>query len=569
MRIVLFPSRALVKWGLVTHLRTKSALLMLVFFLGVAYLGTAAFWPEGQINQMAYASREILVMLVLYFLGGAFIFIPGLAAETLTVEKERDTFDQLFLTLIRPGGIILAKLANVLGFYYLLVIGVMPVLGAVFFLVGIDWAQVLALFGLVSATAFSCGMAGILCSALFRKSIVSMVVSYILALCLSGAPLLLVVLFCEMIGIRSYNLHQLIEEIAKITSPFVGIIMLIEGRYSGIRTLSIAVPIGYQISVGLLFFLMARLILVRPPRPPKVALQKPIDDYRILEQRRKRFPYYLIDPLRRKKSIEDHRNPMLVKELRWGFLGRADRLIRMFYSVLILYLFVGVPSVFFHDYSGNGETIPFMLTQMIVSILAIPPVLANSLPKEYEMGNMDFLRSTLLTPQQIVLGKVMAGTINLFPLLCASGCVGVLMVFMTKDYAYLFMGYGSLGACVILSLGMSMFASLSTRRTSTSLAFGYGLTIMLYLGIPLLFLMLTMWLLPGYLRQGDFGRVIGFLSPISAYVMEYPASYSTLTHTMPLFSQYWLNNVVFFSTIGVGFLLLSILWFKHHEMKDK
>ena len=578
MRVVLFPSKTLVKWGLMTHLRKKRALLMLLAFLGVAFLGTAAFWPEGQITQMAYASRELLMLVSMFFMGGTFVFVPGLAAVTVTVEKERDTFDQLFLTLIRPSGVIVAKLANVLGIYYLLMIGTLPILGAIFFLIGVDWQQVVLMFGLVTATAFSCGMGGILCSIFFRKTIVSMSVSYLLALCIAGAPLLLIVLFYELMGYRSSEFQRLIEYIAQICSPVVATIMILEPQSFGSQTLSVVNPILYQIVLGLFFFLLARRILIRPPKPPKVETRKPIDDHRILEQRRKRFPYYLVDPLRRKKPIEDRRNPMLVKELRWGFLGRADWLIRVFYGALILYLFAGIIVATEIGHVSIGSTIPFIVVQMVLTILATPPLLANSLPKEYEMGNMDFLRSTLLTPHEIVLGKVFAGSINLAPLFCASLCAGIFMLFGTligmlkEDFVYLITGYGSLAACVILSLGMSMFASLSTKRTSTSLALGYGLTIMVYLGIPFLTLMLTMWLAPEIAKGRDFEHVVMFLSPISAYVMSadvYRAAHNLSRHTATPLNFYWFSNVVLFSTVGIEFLILSIIRFKYYGMKDK
>ena len=568
MRVVRFPSRTLVKWGLVTHLRKKRALLMLLAFLGVAFLGAAAFWPEGQLNQMASASKELLMLVSMFFIGGAFVFVPGLAAVTVTVEKERDTFDQLFLTLIRPSGIIAAKLANVLGIYYLLVIGAMPILGAIFFLIGVDWRQVAFMFGLVTASAFSCGMGGILCSIFFRKSIVSMCVSYLLALCLAGAPLLLVVLFCELVRFRSVDFLRLLEYVALVCSPVMALVEANKSGLFGFRALSIAMPILYQIVLGLFFFVLAHRILIRPPRPPKVESRKPIDDHWVLKQRRKRFPYYLIDPLRRKKPIEDHRNPMLVKELRWGFLGRADWLIRVFYGTLILYLFVSV-----HGPTGNC-----ILLQMVLTILAIPPLLANSLSKEYEMGNMDFLRSTLLTPHEIVLGKVFAGAVNLAPLLCASLCAGIFMLLgsmvgiFTRDYAFLFTGYGSLAACVMLSLGMSMFASLSTKRTGTSLALGYGLTIMAYCGVPLITMMLMLWLAPGSARGSGFEHFIEFLSPVSAFIVSadvYRATNRVYQHVMSPINDYWLSNVVLFSAIGVGFLMLSIIRFRNYGMKDK
>jgi len=453
----------------------------------------------------------------------------------------------------------------------------MPVLGVVFFLIGVDWRQVSAMLALVSALAFSCGMGGILCSTLFRKTIVAMIASYFVALCLTGAPLLVFAFMSSLFGRGFFFSARYADRLIQLVSPVVAIVQAVSGGLFGRSTLSVMLPILYQVGWGLAFFAIARWVMSWAPKPPKVELRKPIDDQHVLERRRKRFPYYLIDPLRRKKPIEDQRNPMLAKELRWGFLGRADWLIRIFYGALIIYMFSAVNCATNMGRSG-GSTVSFIVLQLVVTALVIPPLLANSLAKEYEMGNIDFLRSTLLTPSEIVLGKVFAGLINLSPLLLASACVGACMLggallWYPREVGYLVAGYGSLAACVILSLGIGMFSALSTKRTSTSLVMGYGISIMAYFGVALLVMLLGMWLDSSLMRGSEFERLIGFLSPISAYLISPSVSPSFVRRSGfgapgPL-NMYWFSNVVFFSLIGVGFLARALYQFRTHGMKDR
>ena len=592
MRIILFPSRTLVKWGLITYLRKRRAFALLAVSVVIAILGTAIFWPTGQFQQMASASKEMLMFVAMLFLCEALLFIPGLAAVGITIEKEQDTFDQLWLTLIRPGGVIAAKLVNVLGVFYLFLIGTMPILGSIFFLIGVDWVQIATVFGLITATAFSCATAGILCSTYFRKSVVSTIVSYAAMLFLCGLlPMFSMLLLYNLFGMHMGGANgSIIQWRAQVCSPVISLEVLNDPRAGGGVIVSPWYPILYQLFWGIVCFLLAQRLLMRPTNPPKVELRKPIDDTAVLERRRRQFPFYLIDPMRRKPSIESHRNPMLIKELRWGILGRAGWLIRVFYGAFIVYMITAIYVVAQVKSASNGDTMPFVIMQMIVTVLVIPPLLANSMAKEYEMGNMDFLRSTLLTPYEIVLGKVGAGALNLGPLLLASVCTGavmagcILLEMNPQELVYLFTGYVSLGTCVVLSLGIGMFASLTTQRTSTALIVSYSLSLMIYVGLPLVVRAGICYFAYGWNHSwGDMhaSPIAAFLSPISAYIYG-PGTlygsgmlYGPKTQQMGRhmgespFNVYWLSNVVLFSLIGLGFLAVTVYRFARSGMKDK
>ena len=580
MGVVQFPSGSLVKWGLVTQLRKNRSFWALAFFIAIGMAGALLLWPDSRSRQMASISREMLAFVAMLFMGEALLLIPGMAATSVTLEKEQDTFDQLWLTLIRPGSLIAAKMINVLGIFYLFFIAALPIAGSIFFLIGVDGTQIAAVFGLVAATAFSCAAAGILCSAYFRKSVVATIASYCAMLFLSGIlPHCVLLLFLVLSGISpgsGFGLNIVLG--IQVFSPLFSLAIVIEPRAGMGGVISPWYSILYQLGWSLVCFYLARRCLLKPANPPKVEWHKPIDDSTLLERRRRQFPFYLIDPLRRKPSIPPHRNPMLVKELRWGIMGRAGWLIRIFYGAFIVYMATAIYVVAHVTSLSGGDTMPFVVIQMVVTILVIPPLMANSMAKEYEMGNMDFLRSTLLTPSEIMLGKIGACIINLGPLLLASLCSGavmagcILLEMSLQELAYQVAGYGTLATCVILSFGIGIGASVFTRRTTTALLTSYSLTLLIYVVVPLILIFedvyyrSVMMMSPG---NRSVEKFTAFFSPISAYLYAPMGTQIGRQVEEGMINIYWLGNVVLFSLIGLGLLAVAFFRFARSGMKDK
>ncbi len=568
-----FPSKALVRKELLTLLRRKRAVLMVALVVICAIFSTLAFWPDGYRTSLgASTSRDLLAALAWVFMISSLLFIPSLAATSITAEKERQTYGQLRLTLISPAGILAAKLANVLGFFFLLMIGAMPIAGAIFFLVGIDWIAVATVFILVIVSAISCASAGVMCSAFFRKSATSVFVSYILMILLTGFPTIMFLALLVELRIFSPSGNAPLF-IFYISSPQ----FVMGASLYGSSGTSLAYTVLYQLAWSMIFLLLARRAIFRPPEPPKVDLRKPIDDPEVLEQRRKRFPFYLVDPLRRKKCIESYRNPMLVKELRWGLTGRRTWLIRIFYIFLIVYLALCVNFAFWGGFGYSRQYFEaltvFMLVQIVATVVVAPAMLASSITKEHELGNMDFLRSTLLTPREIVMGKVAAGLINLAPMLLASFIVGlILLLFVSTQTAHnsgaferLFCGYVTLATCTLLSLGICMFASLLAKRTSTSLMLGYLFSILIYAGFTCIIFIIG----EAYGARGnDLEGLAAFFSPIFAYGCV-PELRDWRNNTIFGMSIYWIFSMQMFAVLGVGFLGLTSYGFKRYRMRDK
>jgi ABC-type transport system involved in multi-copper enzyme maturation permease subunit len=342
----------------------------------------------------------------------------------------------------------------------------------------------------------------------------------------------------------------------------------------------------YQSIFAAICFFLALRILRRPPKPAKVETRKPIDDVALLEARRKKFPFYLIDPLRRKESIEDLQNPMLVKELRWGTMGRATTLIRVFYTSFIVFL-IACAFVLFNTMSAttqmdyNLAILTLMMIQMCLIVTIAPTLVANALTKEHEIGNMDMLRLTLLSPREIVLGKLLAGAVCLSPLLLASFLSGLPLLFVALffpgAFAVLFTGYITLLVCALVSLSLGLLASLLTRRTGASIVLSYFLSILIFGGLALLCFAVGQWLLPPPSSRATtteaaiFSASFRFLSPITGYWANWMHHryYWGMRGATSLVSGYWFGNVIVFSVLGRAIIQFCIARFARVGMRER
>ena len=537
-----FPSVALVRRELLVSLRRPRSFVCLALFVAACALIPAVGWPSGQADLAVASAISSFVfnMLVSVAVGAAIVLLPGLAAASLAAEHEQNTYDLLQLTLIRSTGIVLAKFVNVLGFYLLLCVAALPVLGLVLFLVGIDWVEVARAVTTVFFNALACAAIGIFYGSLFRRTAHAVVYAY-----------LGVILF-YVLGI-------------------VGVGVL----YGGPALNLAAAPIDLY-GLGWIYFAVVSLVcLSRAARhlpshkrtPPSLSRAKPIDDPAVLEARRKRFPFYLIDPLRRKPGIGDRSNPMLIKELRLGLITRANVAIRVFYTALVIVGAVNVtvvwPGLFFSMRRYDQGIDAFLLAQCGLAALAVPLLMANAFIKERETGNMDMLRMTLLTPRQIVFGKLAAGLTALAPLLLAITLAGLPLMVITaglgRSLTVLLAGYPTLYVSTWTTACLALYMSVRAKRTTVALVVTYLMAAAVLSGLPGLAILAIMgeadlfsW---GVLRSP-----LALSSPWWAYRM--------FTHPHALYVQRWLLSLGVHTLLGWLLVAMSVRRFRVKHLRD-
>jgi len=537
------PSIALVRRELLTTLRRGRTFALLTIAVAMTG-GTAVFLFVQQIgaSPSILATQQFFSNYVLALFAVSFLLVPPLAAISVCGEKQQQTFDLLATTLIRPSGILFAKFVNVVGVYLLIVVATLPVAGVIFFFVGLDWSQfgISVLMLVISTATFA--SAGLFASTRFRRPLAAMAFTY--------------------------------------AAVFV-FAMLLPSAVNWLPPAGVPVAVMasvYYVSLSPIFLFLALRALCRPPKPEKVERRKPIDDPAQLRQRRQQFPYYLIDPLRRRKSIADGQNPMRVKEEYTGLFNRGTMRVRAFYVYLIFCVAFTV-RILLGGYSSRQGFAPVIgetLLYQTVPLLFVGPVLvAATLAREYELGNIDMIRMTLLTPREIVLGKLYSVAPTLLPMLLASAlCMTPAFLALGRapgTVEALFTGCVTMLVSLALVLALALRMGLECQRTPTALVAAYLANLLLFLAIPGGVVMLLTWLtdnryLELYFVETPLVKSLLCLVPSPVAVQWY--NLDRFFEETP-FNAYWCLNMCVSVLWCFGLTLWSVRVFARDKMRER
>ena len=115
---------------LLVNLRMKRAFVLL--FVYVAMLGVVVFaaWPRDQRLDLTQSPEEARQLVNWFFLGQYVLMslmVPSFAAGSITGEKERQTYEMLLASPMRPQAIVTGKLAAALCHLAVLVIASLPI----------------------------------------------------------------------------------------------------------------------------------------------------------------------------------------------------------------------------------------------------------------------------------------------------------------------------------------------------------------------------------------------------------------------------------------------------------
>jgi ABC-2 type transport system permease protein len=119
------------------------------------------------------------------------IIMPALTAPAVCGEKERQTFDLLMTTPLKPRSFILGKLAASETEMMILLLSALPVQSLVFIFGGVTGADFLLLFLTYAAAVTYIGAIGIMSSVIFRRSVAANAAAYtVTALLTAGTAVL-------------------------------------------------------------------------------------------------------------------------------------------------------------------------------------------------------------------------------------------------------------------------------------------------------------------------------------------------------------------------------------------
>lgn len=107
------------------------------------------------------------------------LIVPVITASSISGEKERQTFDIMLTTCMSPFSIVLGKVASAVLRILFFVMAGMPIMALAFVAGGLSWSYLFYFILTIILLSLLSGSIGILCSALCRRSITAVVLSFV------------------------------------------------------------------------------------------------------------------------------------------------------------------------------------------------------------------------------------------------------------------------------------------------------------------------------------------------------------------------------------------------------
>jgi ABC-type transport system involved in multi-copper enzyme maturation permease subunit len=154
------------------------ALILQVVYSALSSAGVDMFSGGVLATQSARLGRSLFETLLFFMLLLVCFIVPGLTADAITGERERQTLVPLQVSLLGPVAILTGKLLSALAFVTLLVLATLPLLGVSFVLGGVSVGQMARGVAVVLATGLVVACLALACSSLARRTQAAMVLAY-------------------------------------------------------------------------------------------------------------------------------------------------------------------------------------------------------------------------------------------------------------------------------------------------------------------------------------------------------------------------------------------------------
>ncbi|MBR0459039.1 MAG: ABC transporter permease [Victivallales bacterium] len=398
------------------------ALSFIIYFL----------WPRTGIFSDSNSTELFTI-----FLGAELTFMllmtAGFTASSITYERERKTFAMLQTSLLTPGEILFGKLIGTLGISLVLFLVTVPVASLCALSGGISLPTLLKALSIVAIATIVFGLMGLAISALCNRTYVSLLLTYIGIAVLAGATWLPYALF------DIPSLKPLFIKLRAI-SPYEALFAL---QFSEAYEIDVAGAnaaavfhtflIAMLIIGGLSFCIFAKFIFA-PPNFKRTRTVEQYTDTKTMLKRKLGFPFYLIDPLRRKKPIANYRNPVFVAEIRSKIFGNPKFIIRSLTTCICISLCLLVAIL---QQIGNTDldkirAVAIIFQLGLVALLA-PTVSSGSVTDELSNNTFLLLRLSPLSSFTVVMGKIKAALMYVMIFLLSSLPVLIVLVFLETN----------------------------------------------------------------------------------------------------------------------------------------
>jgi ABC-type transport system involved in multi-copper enzyme maturation permease subunit len=527
---------------LLVNLRMLRGFVLLFGY--VAALGTVVYvaWPNQQRLDLTNTPEEARNLVNLFFLSQYVLLslmVPSFAAGTITGEKERRTYEMLLASPLRPGAIVIGKLLASLSHLAVLVFASLPIVMLCLPLGGVSLYEVLATYLAMAASVVTFAMICVAASSRFTRTAAALVVSYV------------VILPMVMAGVTFYHLFKENAELRLIVLSFV-------------------IPLGCLVLCAILFVAVTRRLL----HPPDVGAEaKEVVDPD-LEQRKAvgmvirsdQFPDRLFAPAKRTDFMDDELNPVYDKEMRSELFGQGTLMLRLVIQlsmVLALFLMAG------YMYLAPHLVPSYVGYVLLFNMLVGPVFSAGTVTSERERETLELLLTTILSPWQILSGKLFS-SLRISLVLTSFLVWPLMLACVLPPWTYWADMPTMLGYIMIIALSgltttvVATFCSVICRKTSVSMMTTYVVILLLY-AMPLAVKWFALLLFPTSAATTWIER-LSFTSPfaaayslplqlVQAVHSSSEASARTIAANWPVFCSY----LAFYVLLNAAILGL-ILW---------
>ncbi|HCE43476.1 MAG TPA: hypothetical protein DET40_07995 [Lentisphaeria bacterium] len=391
-------------------------------FLVWAYLILLALvilllWPAGGIHSVASSSsKQIFTLFFSINLTLVLLMVPAFTATAISWEKENNTYDSLFITMLKPHEIMQGKLASAILMLLILVFLSVPIASVCALTGGISVSLVVKIVCLIFVTAFSYGVAGLACSSWSARSSTSIVMNYVVIIIFAGASWLPSALLSNLFFLQSLKpLWQFIRCISPYDAMFY--LLYPETYRLSMETISksnLITPYTLFMAFSVVFTMVSFSFFARGITRPSVK-SKAIkgDFYTSGKQAMKRkltWPFYLIDPLKRKKNIGTWSNPVFIAEMRSKLFANPKFVVRSVAAIFIVSLVILTLVSWQYSTMLRADTVRIVaiIFQICVVALLAPGVSSGLITDEITSGTFMMLRMTPMKPFTVIMGKLKA-----------------------------------------------------------------------------------------------------------------------------------------------------------------
>lgn len=442
---------------LLVNLRTNRAFILLAVYQVLLAAVTWIAWPSDNHLDLTLNPPSARRLVDLFFLGQyviASLIAPSFAAGTISGEKERQTYEMLLASPLRPGAIVMGKLVAALTHLALLIVASLPIIVLFLPLGGVSVYEVAAAYLGLFISVILFGSIGVFCSSYFSRTSNSLVVSYLVIL-----PLVI-----------------------------AGVLMWQTLAADGVLRLKVIVFVVPAFAIAAVI-LMSAATASRLLYPPDVGSEgKEIID---LEQEAAQavglviqpdqFPDRLFAPPRRDSLMDDGANPVYDKEIHGEIFSQGTLMLRLVIQISILLAIPLMGVLLF----WQTPLAPWFAVYVIVFNLLVGPVfLAGAFTSERERQTLDLLLTTTLSPWKIFWGKFIVGFRVAFVLTSFLVWPMLLGLLLNPDFYSnwgLIAGMFAIPIMVaVVNAFIAITASLYQSRTSMALMATYVALIVLY-----------------------------------------------------------------------------------------